>query len=662
VNVNGSTAVLDLAGVAQSVGNVGNSGSIHFNSTGSGDTFTPTVLTANGDYTGNGGTLFMSTVLGDDTSLTDQLIIEGNALGSSRIELTNAGGAGALTTNGILLVDVGGTSAANAFALTGVGVGAGTDGDGAYVDANAFRYRLFQGDVSGDDPESWYLRSQSTTKPPEPPAPPEPEYRPDVPGTTALPGILAQGNLDLLDNLHRRMGDDLNVMQNDDRLWARVFGSDSVRLRQDNVTAPEARGDHYGFQAGVDLFQNRSDNGKRNDVGLYAAYMKSHFNVSGITNTTQPTSWVSTLRPETTALGAYWTWKRDASAGFYSDLIVQYNWYGGDGQTADARFKIDGTGLLGSWEIGYGHPYSEHWSIQPQAQIVAQRNDIDDIAIPNATVDYSNKTSLAGRLGLRLVGDYTSASARQWKPYVRANYWRGFDGKQNTAFQNQAGSTLIQTQTGFDSIEVGAGFTVSMTRNVNLYAEADHVFGIGKASRELSKGIAGNVGIRVMFGHEPAPAPVVAPPPPPPPPAVAAPPPPPPPAPPPPQPTRLTLSADALFDFDSAQLHQAGRDSLATLVTGLRGMQYEVLIIEGHTDRIGTEAYNQALSERRANSVRDFLTGNGIPANNVRATGYGETRPVTTLEQCPPNQSRDALIACLQPDRRVEVEVSGTQR
>jgi OOP family OmpA-OmpF porin len=130
---------------------------------------------------------------------------------------------------------------------------------------------------------------------------------------------------------------------------------------------------------------------------------------------------------------------------------------------------------------------------------------------------------------------------------------------------------------------------------------------------------------------------------------------------PPPQPVRITLSADALFDFDSAQLRPAGRDSLAGLVRDLRGMEYEVLIVSGHTDRIGAEAYNQALSERRANAVRNFLISGGIPANNVRAMGYGESQPVTTPEQCQ-GQRGAALIACLQPDRRVEVEVSGARR
>jgi hypothetical protein len=69
---------------------------------------------------------------------------------------------------------------------------------------------------------------------------------------------------------------------------------------------------------------------------------------------------------------------------------------------------------------------------------------------------------------------------------------------------------------------------------------------------------------------------------------------------------------------------------------------------------------NQALSERRASTVRNYLIQSGIPANDVRATGYGESKPVTTLQQCQ-GQAGAALIACLQPDRRVEVEVSGTR-
>jgi OOP family OmpA-OmpF porin len=221
---------------------------------------------------------------------------------------------------------------------------------------------------------------------------------------------------------------------------------------------------------------------------------------------------------------------------------------------------------------------------------------------------------------------------------------------------------------GYDALEAGVGFTLALSRHVNLYGEADRTFAMGKANSQLSKGIAGSLGIRVLFGNnETAPPPVqtkplpqppvvVAEPPPPP---VSAPVPPPQPAPA-PQPIRIALSADMLFDFDSAQLRPAGRDSLEGLVRDLRGIDYEVVIISGHTDRIGSEAYNQALSERRANTVRTFLTSNGIPASSVRAAGYGKSQPVTTPQQCEGQRGAE-LISCLQPDRRVDVQIDGAR-
>jgi OOP family OmpA-OmpF porin len=123
----------------------------------------------------------------------------------------------------------------------------------------------------------------------------------------------------------------------------------------------------------------------------------------------------------------------------------------------------------------------------------------------------------------------------------------------------------------------------------------------------------------------------------------------------------VTLSADAAFGFDSAELNAAGRRSLDALVQDLRGVSYDVLIVSGHTDRLGSDGYNQGLSERRANAVRSYLVQSGIAANDVRATGYGESRPVTTFQQCQ-GQRGAVLVSCLQPDRRVEVEVSGRRK
>ncbi|HUL41918.1 MAG TPA: OmpA family protein [Burkholderiales bacterium] len=150
---------------------------------------------------------------------------------------------------------------------------------------------------------------------------------------------------------------------------------------------------------------------------------------------------------------------------------------------------------------------------------------------------------------------------------------------------------------------------------------------------------------------EAAPAPVVeeAPPPPP---EEAPPPPPPPPA-----PQHITLSADALFDFNKAQLRPAGEQRLSELAAKLQNAEYETLTVTGHADPIGSHAYNQKLSEQRAETVEKFLVEHGVHAHKISAIGKGETEPVVTLDQCK-HMKRKELIQCLQPDRRVEVDVT----
>ena len=159
-----------------------------------------------------------------------------------------------------------------------------------------------------------------------------------------------------------------------------------------------------------------------------------------------------------------------------------------------------------------------------------------------------------------------------------------------------------------------------------------------------------SLGVVFRFGRKPAPAPVAETPPPAPAPAPR----------PAPEPVRVTLDAETLFDFDRAELRPAGRTELDTLLRDLRGVDYEVVLVTGHTDRIGTPEYNQGLSERRANAVRDYLVAGGVPSASVTARGAGENEPVTTPQQCQGRRGRD-LIACYQPDRRVDVEVSGTR-
>ena len=122
---------------------------------------------------------------------------------------------------------------------------------------------------------------------------------------------------------------------------------------------------------------------------------------------------------------------------------------------------------------------------------------------------------------------------------------------------------------------------------------------------------------------------------------------------------KITYQADTLFDFDKAVLKPAGKAKLDDLASKIQGLNLEVVVATGYTDRIGSDKYNDRLSLRRAQAVKAYLVSKGIEANRIYTEGKGKRNPVTT--GC--NQkNRKQLIACLAPDRRVEVEVVGTSK
>jgi len=123
---------------------------------------------------------------------------------------------------------------------------------------------------------------------------------------------------------------------------------------------------------------------------------------------------------------------------------------------------------------------------------------------------------------------------------------------------------------------------------------------------------------------------------------------------------KVTLDAGALFDFDTHDLRPEGRAALDDFVNGLKGATLGMIRAVGHADRLGSEAYNQILSEDRAGAVKAYLVGKGITPARVRAEGRGATQPVTKPGECAGDKSAE-VITCLQPDRRVGIEVAGTR-
>jgi outer membrane protein OmpA-like peptidoglycan-associated protein len=126
-------------------------------------------------------------------------------------------------------------------------------------------------------------------------------------------------------------------------------------------------------------------------------------------------------------------------------------------------------------------------------------------------------------------------------------------------------------------------------------------------------------------------------------------------------PVTITVEADPLFDFDQAAVREDSRKKLDDLIQQLQGVTYGDVIVVGFADPIGTAIYNQSLSWRRAESVEQYLAKHGLPASRIRAEGRGETEEFATFESCGGIRNEQA-IACLQPDRRVEVTITAKRQ
>jgi OOP family OmpA-OmpF porin len=219
-----------------------------------------------------------------------------------------------------------------------------------------------------------------------------------------------------------------------------------------------------------------------------------------------------------------------------------------------------------------------------------------------------------------------------------------------------------------NNLKVGLGLEYAFTPAFSLRTEIER-YRVDDAVGNKGDVDLFSLGVVYRFGGK-APAPVArqAPPEPvviaqAPPPVVVMPapaPPPPPPPPPAPVPQRVSFSADSLFDFDKSVVKPAGRTDLDKMAADLRGVDYDVITVIGNTDRIGSQAYNQKLSTRRAEAVSTYLMqAGGIPANKISAKGVGSSDPVTKPGDCVGTKATPALITCLQPDLRVDIEVTG---
>jgi OOP family OmpA-OmpF porin len=304
----------------------------------------------------------------------------------------------------------------------------------------------------------------------------------------------------------------------------------------------------------------------------------------------------------------------------------------------DSKYPEDKTGWGGG--LKYGIPLSPSWDLQIGGNYAASKDHGANFHQTLAGVDALYLFTPGGFRPFVLIGagaahdhfgDVNDGAFKKTAPYVNAGL--GFQYKFTPTLGMQA-----------DVREVGTFYhsrvePFDMKHTANTYA---------------------NVGLTWAFGGPPSPPPpvpvaqttrtvetttVTTPPPPPPPPAPLP--------PPPPVMKKYTLSASELFAFNSAKLgpNQPKLDEVATTMNA--NSDIASVTIVGYTDRIGSTAYNQKLSEQRANSVKAYLEGKGVAANRLTAVGKGEADPVV---ECKDEKKRPALIKCLEPNRRVEIE------
>ena len=275
-------------------------------------------------------------------------------------------------------------------------------------------------------------------------------------------------------------------------------------------------------------------------------------------------------------------------------------------------------------------------------------------------------------LNLDLVGKFPITEKFSLLGRVGLNYADAQDHFAGTGAVNVTNPNPHKRDTNY---KFGLGLGYDFTEALGMRLEAER-YRVNDAVGHKGHVDLVTLGLVYRFGSAPppvvsraAPAPAPMPPAPvavyvPPPVAATMPPPPPPPLPVvlPVVPRKVSFSADSTFSFDSAALKPEGKEALNKLASDLRGTRYDVITVTGHTDRIGPHAYNLGLSTRRANTVSAYLAeAAGIPAGKISATGVDGTDPVTKPGDCQGTKPTKALIACLQPDRRVEVEVTGTR-
>ncbi|AKJ42041.1 autotransporter outer membrane beta-barrel domain-containing protein [Pragia fontium] len=446
-------------------------------------------LTVHGDYQGNDGTLTINTILNDDASPTDMLIVEGNTQGKTNLYVNQIAGSGALTRNGIEVVRVGGLS------------------DGQFILVNrvssgGYEYLLHQGGaVTGDD-GNWYLRSELLNpKKPENPDPenPDPEIDSKLklisPEAGAYATNVALSNTLFMHSLHDRLGEPQfterlqGKMSTPTSMWLRVVGArEQGRVADSLRTSTNSALVHLGG----DIAQWSTNGQDRLHLGVMGGYADAKTKVrSGLLG------YQAEGNVHGYSVGLYGTWyanEQDGS-GLYTDSWVTYSWF--DNQVKGDKMRdenYDSSGISASLESGYTYKTYQGKNhsafIQPKAQLAWLGVKADDHrdALGNRIVQ-DHDGNLMSKLGMRVFMQGTSPANRQqtFQPFVEASwihnthsYGIGYQGGQGETFSQQGTRNLGELKLGLQG---------SLTDNFSIWSQVSEQ--VGTRGYHRTEGVIG---------------------------------------------------------------------------------------------------------------------------------------------------------------------------
>lgn len=434
-------------------------------------------LTVDGDYSGSNGTLVFNSVLDDDSSAHDRLVVNGNTSGTTNVVVNRAGGNGAQTLNGIELIQVYGTSAGD-FRQQG------------RIVAGAYDYNLLRG--QGSNSGNWYLSSEipptdsippddGTITPPDDATPPgdtqqpQPEPKPEMilrPEAGSYMANMRAVNSMFNLRLQDRGGETLYVdaltgEKKATSMWLRSVGAH--QQSRDNSGQLNTESNRYVMQLGGDLVQGSVNGTDSLHLGAMAGYgnarSKSDAAVTGYHSEGHVNGY---------SLGLYGTWYQqpETRTGAYVDSWLQYGWFNNSvsGEQLDAE-HYKSRGITASLEGGYrwklgADRFKNSYFIEPNAQLTSMNVKADEVKESNGTrVSSQGAGNLQSRLGVRFsLESAVQKDQAAFSPFIEANWLNN---------SKTIGSTMddvaVSSAAGKNVAEVRVGVNSALNNKLNLW-------------------------------------------------------------------------------------------------------------------------------------------------------------------------------------------------